>query len=50
LRVFLDGEDVTEAIRTPEVSQAASRISAWPEVRARLLEEQRRIGRAWEQQ
>ncbi|BBM72492.1 (d)CMP kinase [Rhodothermus marinus] len=48
LRVFLDGEDVTEAIRTPEVSQAASRISAWPEVRARLLEEQRRIGRAWE--
>ncbi|WP_397547675.1 (d)CMP kinase [Rhodothermus marinus] len=50
LRVFLDSEDVTEAIRTPEVSQAASRISAWPEVRARLLEEQRRIGRAWEQQ
>ncbi|BBM69510.1 (d)CMP kinase [Rhodothermus marinus] len=50
LRVFLDGEDVTEAIRTPEVSQAASRISAWPEVRARLLEEQRRIGRAWAQQ
>lgn len=49
LRVFLDDEDVTEAIRTPEVSQAASRISAWPEVRARLLEEQRRIGRAWEQ-
>ncbi|MDQ7040742.1 MAG: (d)CMP kinase [Rhodothermus sp.] len=50
LRVFLDGEEVTEAIRTPEVSQAASRISAWPQVRARLLEEQRRIGRAWEQQ
>lgn len=49
LRVFLDDEDVTEAIRTPEVSQAASRISTWPEVRARLLEEQRRIGRAWEQ-
>jgi len=50
LRVFLDDEDVTEAIRTPEVSQAASRISAWPEVRARLLEEQRRIGRAWDRQ
>jgi cytidylate kinase len=50
LRVFLDSEDVTEAIRTPEVSQAASRISAWPEVRARLLAEQRRIGRAWAQQ
>jgi len=50
LRIFLDGEDVTEAIRAPEVSQAASRISAWPQVRARLLEEQRRIGRAWEQQ
>ncbi len=50
LRVFLEGEDVTEAIRSPEVSQAASRISAWPEVRARLLGEQRRIGREWEQQ
>lgn len=50
LRVFLNDEEVTEAIRTPEVSQAASRMSAWPEVRARLLQEQRRIGRAWEQQ
>ena len=44
LRVGLDGEDVTEAIRTPAVSDAASRVSALPAVRERLVEEQRRIG------
>lgn len=50
LRLWLNGEEVTEAIRTPEISRVASLISGWPEVRARLLEEQRRIGRSWEQQ
>jgi cytidylate kinase len=41
--VFLDGRDVTLAIRTPEVSLAASQVSAHPEVRAALLPLQRRL-------
>jgi cytidylate kinase len=43
-RVFLDGEDVTMEIRTPEVSQAASRIAVNPGVRQVLVAEQRRAG------
>ena len=42
--VFLNGADVTAAIRTPEVSQAASRVSALPGVRRALVEQQRRMG------
>ncbi len=42
--VFLSGEDVSAAIRTPEVSQGASQVSAHPPVRAALLELQRRLG------
>jgi cytidylate kinase len=42
--VFLDHEDVTTAIRTPEVSQAASRIAVNPGVRHVLVAEQRRAG------
>jgi len=42
--VFLAGEDVSAAIRTPEVSQGASQVSAHPPVRAALLELQRRLG------
>ena len=34
--VTLDGRDVTEAIRTPEVSEAASRVAADPAVRAAI--------------
>jgi cytidylate kinase len=45
-RVFADGKDVTTAIRTPEMSDGASRVSALPEVRAALLGIQRRIGAA----
>jgi cytidylate kinase len=41
--VLLNGEDVTEAIRVPEVSDAASRISALPGVRRALLPVQRAI-------
>jgi len=41
--VFLGAEDVTAAIRTPEVSRVASQVSAHPEVRAALLELQRRL-------
>jgi cytidylate kinase len=43
-RVFIDGEDVSDAIRTPEMSDGASRVSALPEVRAALLDLQRRLG------
>lgn len=44
-RVLLDGEDVTQAIRTPEVSQAASRVAVIPGVRHVLVAEQRRAGK-----
>jgi cytidylate kinase len=43
-RVLLNGEDVTEAIREPAVSDAASKVSAAPGVRRALRDEQRRIG------
>jgi cytidylate kinase len=41
--VRLDGRDVTAAIRAPEVSEAASRVAADPEVRAALVERQRAL-------
>ncbi|HEY0704896.1 MAG TPA: (d)CMP kinase [Candidatus Acidoferrales bacterium] len=43
-RVLLDQEDVTAAIRTPEVSQAASKIAVNAGVRHVLVAEQRRAG------
>jgi CMP/dCMP kinase len=43
-KVLLDGEDVTQAIRTAEVSQAASRVAVIPGVRKLLVDEQRRAG------
>jgi cytidylate kinase len=43
-RVLLDQEDVTSAIRTPEVSQAASKIAVNAGVRHVLVAEQRRAG------
>lgn len=42
-RVFVNGEDTTELIRTPEISMGASRVSALPEVRRALLSLQRRF-------
>ena len=45
LEVFLDGEEVSASIRTPEVSQMASKVSALKSVRQRLLEIQRTLGR-----
>ena len=42
-RIYIDGEDVTEAVRAPEVSIAASAISMVPEVRAEMVALQRRI-------
>ncbi len=41
--ILLDGEDVSGLIRTEEVSQAASKISAIPEVRVKLVELQQRL-------
>jgi len=43
LCVFLDGEDVTNAIQTAEISDLASRISTLPQVRRALVSLQRRI-------
>ncbi len=40
-RVYLNGEDVTDLIRTPQISQFASRVSSVPEVREFLLGIQR---------
>lgn len=40
-RVLLDGRDVTDAIRTPAVSEAASRVAADPAVREAVVAQQR---------
>ena len=45
-RIVVDGEDVTEAIRAPEVSTAASVVSAVPGVRAALVARQQALGSA----
>jgi cytidylate kinase len=42
-RVLLDGRDVTEAIRSPEISDEASRISADPAVREALVRQQQEL-------
>lgn len=42
--IFLDGVDLGLSIRTPEISLAASKISAYPEVRQALLGLQRKLG------
>ncbi len=44
-KVFVNGEDYTERIRYPEVSMAASNVSALPEVRSFLLEMQQSMAR-----
>jgi CMP/dCMP kinase len=41
--ILLNGEDVTEAIRRPEVSAMASRVAAVPAVRRALVDKQRSI-------
>lgn len=45
VRVLLDGEDVTAAIRRQDVSRAVSAVSAHPAVRERLVELQRALAR-----
>lgn len=44
--IFLEGERVTERVREETISAAASRVAAWPEVRAALLARQRALRRA----
>jgi cytidylate kinase len=48
LRVVLNGEDVSEQIRQPEVTAASSKIAAIPAVRKKLVDEQRRMARRYE--
>lgn len=43
ITVFLNGEDVSSLIRTPEVSRGASDVGTIPEVREKLLQMQRKI-------
>jgi CMP/dCMP kinase len=42
-RILVDGRDVTDEIRAPEVSEAASRVAADPDVRRAVVELQRRL-------
>lgn len=44
-RVILDGEDITDRIRTPEISMAASHVSAIPAVRRTLVKLQQELGK-----
>jgi cytidylate kinase len=44
-RVLLDGDDVTAAIRSPEVSLAASKVSRYPAVRQKMISLQRSLAR-----
>jgi cytidylate kinase len=44
MRMRLDGDDVSLAIRAPDISAGASRVSSYPMVRAALLDMQRREG------
>ena len=45
IRVVLNGEDIGQAIRTPEMSMFASKVSAIPEVRRKLTDMQQQIGK-----
>ncbi len=49
MHVFLDGEDVTDSLRSPEVGRIVSQISTLKPVRERMVEEQRRIGHEQEE-
>ena len=46
LRVLIDGRDITGEIATPQISQAASVVSAIPTVRRALVARQQQMGRA----
>ena len=42
-KIILDGKDITSKIRTPEISDGASKVAVIPEVRIKLVEIQRKI-------
>jgi cytidylate kinase len=42
--IFIDGHDVTRAIRTPEIDTAATSVARLPRVRSALVERQRKLG------
>jgi len=44
-RVYLNGTDITEEIRTPEVTKAVSQVSAHPGVRREMVKRQKEIGK-----
>jgi cytidylate kinase len=44
VRVLIDGRDITEAIRAPDMGEAASVVSTVSAVRRRMVELQRRLG------
>jgi cytidylate kinase len=44
-KIYLDGEDVTGDIRTPEVTVGSSNVAVFPEVRAKMVELQREIAK-----
>lgn len=44
-RVSIDGDDVTRAIRTPEIDRAAAAVARLPQVRSILVQRQREFGR-----
>ncbi|MFZ5980087.1 MAG: (d)CMP kinase [Candidatus Zixiibacteriota bacterium] len=44
-RIFINGEDVTEVIRTPEITQHVSEVSAHPGVRKAIVARQQEIGK-----
>ncbi len=44
-RVYLNGADITEEIRTPEVTKAVSQVSAHPGVRREMVKRQKEIGK-----
>jgi cytidylate kinase len=46
MRVLIDGRDITDEIATPQISQAASVVSAIPTVRRALVARQQEMGRA----
>lgn len=45
LRVFVDGFEITRAIRTQEVSEAAAQVSTFPDVRAAMVARQRELAK-----
>ncbi|MBI5193381.1 MAG: (d)CMP kinase [Nitrospirae bacterium] len=47
LRVIVDGKDISEEIRTPEISRMASAVSVFASVRKYLVRMQREIGLSW---